>query len=92
MFCDGERTVGARGLVYLGERCGGCVKVQEREVGLAVLANPVGEGLDAPIFGLGDLSAHLFDDVFVLRGHFVNLLRRDVLARHVDVFIQRHAA
>src|ERR1700740_2662186 len=53
----------------LGERGGRCLKVQEGEVGLAVLANPVGEGLDAPIFGLRDLSAHLFDDVSGLCGY-----------------------
>ena len=63
------------------------VDVQQREVRLAVLADAEGERLHAPIFGLGDLAAHLLDDAVELRGQFLDLLRADVLAREIDVLV-----
>ena len=66
------------------------VEVHQREMRLAVLAQPVGEGLHAPIFGLLDRSAEAFDDALQLRGQFLDLLRAGVLARKIDVFIERH--
>ena len=74
----------------LGEGRGRRVDVEQRHVRLAVLADAVGEGLHPPIFGLGDLPAHLLDDAFVLRGERFDLLRAGVLAREVDVFVERH--
>src|SRR6202167_6831783 len=56
----------------------------------AVLAEPVGERFYAPIFGLFDRSAEPFDDALQLRGQFLDLLRAGVLARKIDVFVQRH--
>ncbi len=56
----------------------------------AVLANAICEGLQPPIFVLCDLTTHLPDDSGQLRGQFLDLLRAQVLARKVDVFIQRH--
>ena len=38
------------------------IDVHQREMCLAVLAQPVGERFHAPIFGLGDRSAEAFDD------------------------------
>src|SRR4051812_32641821 len=58
---------------------------------LAVLAQPVGEGLDPPLLDFGDLAAHLLDHAFELGGQFLDLLRADVLAREHDVFVKRHA-
>ena len=74
----------------LVKRRGRRIDVEQRHVRFAVLANAVGEGLQAPIFVLGDLAAHLPDDAGQLRGQFLNLLRAQVLARKVDVFVQRH--
>ena len=66
------------------------IDVEQRHMRLAVLADAVGEGLQAPILVLGDLAAQLPDDPGQLRGQFLNLLRAQVLARKVDVFVQRH--
>ncbi len=66
------------------------VEVHERVMRLAVLAQPIGEGLDAPLLELGDLAAHLLDDALELGGQFFDLLRADVLARQEDVFVERH--
>src|SRR5262249_8514126 len=65
--------------------------VEHREMGLAVLAQAVGQRLDAPLLGLGDLAAHLLDDAFELRGQFLDLLSARVLARQENVFVERHA-
>src|SRR5205085_6752211 len=43
----------------LGERRAGRLDVEQGHVGLAVLANPVGQRFHAPILGLRDLAAHL---------------------------------
>ena len=37
------------------------IDIEQRDVRLAVFANAVGEGLQAPIFVLGDLAAELSD-------------------------------
>src|SRR5262245_37141500 len=57
------------------------IDVEKREVRLAVLADAEGQGLDAPVFVLGDLATQLLDDAGQLRGQFLDLLRADVLAR-----------
>src|SRR5262249_14490194 len=67
------------------------VDVEHREMGLAVLAQAVGQRLDAPLLGLGDLAAHLLDDAFELRGQFLDLLRARVWARQENLFVERHA-
>ena len=63
------------------------IDIEQRQVRLAVLAHAVGERLQAPIFVLGDLAAHLPDDAGQLRGQFFDLLRAQVLARQIDVFV-----
>ena len=57
---------------------------------LAVFAQPIGQGFHAPIFGLRNGAAETLDDAFQLRGQFLDLLRAGVLARKIDVFVQRH--
>src|ERR1700691_507140 len=57
----------------------------------AVLTQPVGERFYAPIFGLFDRTTETFDDALQLCGQFLDLLRRGVLARKIDVFIERHS-
>src|SRR5262249_37480161 len=66
------------------------VDIHQREVRLAVLAHAVGQGLDAPVLGLGDLAAEPLDHALVLGGELIDLLRRQVLARQEDVFVQWH--
>src|SRR5918996_6119048 len=60
-------------------------------MGLAVLADAIGERLHSPILGLGNLAAHPVDDGFVLVGEFLHLLRPKILARKEYVFVKRHA-
>ena len=74
----------------LVQRCRRRIDIEQRHVRLAVLADAIGEGLQAPIFVLGDFAAHLPDDTGQLRGQFFDLLRAQILARKVDVFVQRH--
>ena len=57
---------------------------------LAVLAQPIGQRFHAPIFGLGDGAAHSFDDALQMCRQFLHLLRAGVLARKVDVLVERH--
>src|SRR5262249_22596423 len=56
-----------------------------------ILAQTIGQGLHAPLLGLGDLAPHLLDDGFELGGQFFDLLRTGVLARQEDVFVEGHA-
>src|SRR6185503_15097274 len=74
----------------LVQRCGRRIDIEQRHVRFAVLADAIGEGLQAPIFVLGDFAAHLPDDSGQLGGQFFDLLRAQILARKVDVFVQRH--
>src|SRR5262249_57886877 len=57
------------------------VDIEQGEMRLAVLTQTVGEGLNAPLLGLGDLAPRLFDDGLELRGQFFDLLRARVWAR-----------
>ena len=66
------------------------IDIEQRHVRLAVLADSVGEGLQSPVLVFGDLATHLPDDAGQLGGQFLDLLRAQVLARKVDVFVQRH--
>src|SRR5262252_3095430 len=66
------------------------VDIEQGKMCLAVLTQTVGEGLHAPLLGLGDLAPHLLDDGLELGGQFFDLLRAGVLAREEDVFVERH--
>ena len=67
-----------------------CFNVQQGVVGLAILANAVGETLEAPIFVLGNLAATLGQDFGQRRGQFFDLLLGNVLASQVNVFVKGH--
>ena len=71
----------------LVEGCRRRIDIEQRHVRLAVLADAVGEGLHPPIFGLGDLAARFGDDAGKLCGQFLDLLRAQILAREIDVFV-----
>src|SRR5260370_34885342 len=57
----------------------------------AVLSQPIGQRLYAPLLGLCDLSSHLLNHPFELRRELFDLLRAGILARQEDVFIEWHA-
>jgi hypothetical protein len=57
---------------------------------LAVLLDPIGQGLDAPIFDLLDRSAKRGDRILELPGQGLHLLRGDVLAGKINVLGERH--
>src|SRR5690606_36548574 len=68
------------------------IDVEQRIVSLAVLLDPVGQGLQPPVFILGDLAAALGDQFGQRIGQILNLLGRNVLAGEKDMFIEGHAA
>ena len=63
------------------------IKVEQREMRLAVLVDAEVQRLHAPVFVLGDLATQTFDDGGELLGQVLDLLRADVLARQIDVFV-----
>src|SRR5262249_54184733 len=67
--------------LHFADRCGRRIDVEQGEMGLAVLADTVCQGLDTPVFHLGDRAAHLLDDALVVVRQFVHLLLRQVLPR-----------
>src|SRR5690606_8025083 len=64
--------------------------VQQRVMRLAVLADAVGETLEAPIFILGDLAAALGEDFGQRSGEVFDLLLGNVLARQEDMLVKGH--
>src|SRR5205085_3221245 len=65
--------------------------LEQGEVGLAVLADAERERLDAPVFRVADeLAAEALDDALEAGRHLLDLLRAQVLARQIDVFVQWH--
>src|SRR3954469_10986680 len=61
----------------LGQRRGRRIDVEQREMRLAVLADPEVERLHPPVFVLRDLAAETFDDGGELLGQVFDLLRAD---------------
>ncbi len=59
----------------------GALDVEHHEVRLAVAVDLVGETLEAPGFGLGDLAAALLDDFGGIGGERVDLSLAQILAR-----------
>ena len=66
------------------------VYIEKSEMRLAVLSQPIGKGLQAPLLRLSDLASYLLDHSFELRRELFDLLRAGVLARQEDVFVERH--
>ena len=59
-------------------------------MGLAVLLDAVSERLHAPGLDLRDLAAIGFDDALEGFCHRLNLLRRHILTREIDMLVKRH--
>lgn len=57
---------------------------------LAVFADTIAEGLDPPVFGLGDLAATRSQDFGELIGQLFDLLRGNVLPREENMLIEGH--
>ena len=55
-----------------------------------VFLDPIGEATEAPIVDLGDRTLMFFDEGFLSVIHSFGLLRRNILTRHNDVFIEGH--
>src|SRR4051794_31341383 len=98
MFVDAYREVAQDVLaqtllaLHLGDGRGRRIEPEQGEMRLAVLLDTERERLDAPIFRRVDqFAAEAFDHRLIGVGHFLDLLRAQVLARQIDVFIQRHA-
>jgi hypothetical protein len=72
------------------KRSGWRINIEQSHMRFAIFADAVGQGLQAPIFVFCYFAAHLPDDAGQLGGQFLDLLRAQVLARKVDVFVQRH--
>src|SRR5262249_1796535 len=73
--------------LHLVDRRGRTIDIHQRIVGLAVLLDLEGNGLDAPVFGLADPAAALFDDLGVFLHQRFDLRLGDVLARQEDMLI-----
>ena len=71
---------------------GGSVEVDQGEMRLAVLLDPVGEGLDAPIFDLADRAAEAGDRGLELLGEGFRLLGGQVLASKENMLVKSHGA
>src|SRR2546423_5195980 len=75
----------------LGQRGGRRIELEQGEMRLAVLADAEGERLDAPVFRVADkLATKPLDDALEVGRHFLDLLRAEILARQIDVFVQWH--
>src|SRR5579871_4903473 len=57
---------------------------------LAILVHAVGQRTHAPVLGLGDLAARLFDDAGHLGGQFFDLLSARILTREKNMLVKRH--
>jgi hypothetical protein len=54
--------------LHLQHRVGGRIDVEQHVVALAVLLDPIGQGLEAPVFLLRDLASVLLDQLGELVG------------------------
>ncbi|VTZ65705.1 conserved hypothetical protein [Sinorhizobium medicae] len=84
VFVDAHLT-----LDFVDGRCRR-IDVHENVVGLAVLLDAIGEGLQAPVLDAANFAAVRFDHTLVLLDETVDLLRRDILPSEEYVFIKSH--
>src|SRR6201996_300177 len=68
----------------------GRVDVEQHKMRLAILVHAIGQRTHAPVLGLGDLAARLFDDAGHLGGQFFDLLGARILTREKNMLIKRH--
>ncbi len=76
--------------LHLGDRGRRRVDIEERVVRFAILLDLEGDGLDAPILGLGNLAAAFLDDLGIFLRQRFDLRLRNILARQEDMLVERH--
>ena len=76
-------------LVERGRRA---VQIHQRIVGLPVLLDPVGEGLQSPVLDPADGASVRGDDALVVIHERVDLLLREVLPGKKHMFVESHDA
>src|SRR5690606_31836197 len=97
MGLDADRQVTDHVLVdaaltlKLGDDFARAFDVEQHEVRLAVAVNLVGEVLEAPGLGLGDLALAILDDFGGGGGEGIVLSLAQVLPRQKYMLVQRHA-
>ena len=88
---DGQETQHVFGQAHLAlhlvERCRRAGEVHQRVVGLPVLVDPVGEGLQSPVLDPADGPAIRGDDALVLFDKRIDLLLREVLPGKEHMFV-----
>ena len=91
---DGEEAddvlVDVRLALQLGNRGRRRIDVERDVMGLAVLGDAIGEGLQAPGLGLDDLSPIVGDDLGGVFGERIDLGLSQVLTRKEDMLLKRH--
>ena len=71
---------------------GGQFKIHQRVVGLPVLVDPVGEGLQSPVLDPADRCRHCGDDALVLLDKGIDLLLRQILPGKEHMFVKCHCS
>ena len=71
---------------------GGQFEVHQRVVGLPVLLDPVGEGLQSPVLDPADRSAIRGDDALVVFHKRIDLLLRQILPGKKHMFVKSHCS
>ena len=66
------------------------VDVHQRVIGLAVLVDAIGQGLQTPVLDLRDLAAASFQNATQVFDQLIDLLVRDILTRKEDVLVKSH--
>ena len=78
--------------LHLVERGRRAVQVHQRVVGLAVLLDAVGEGLQSPVLDPADGAAVSCDDALVLFDKRIDLLLRHILPGKEHMFVKCHCS
>src|SRR5207247_6514273 len=84
--------VDVRLALELGDRGGRSIEVQRDVMRLAVLGDAIGEGAQAPGFGLHDLPAIVIDDLGSVFRERIDLSLGKVLTREENMLVERHVS
>ena len=75
----------------LGDAIARSIEVEQHEMRLAVALDLVGQALEAPGLGLGDLALVGFDNLGSCGSQRIDLRLAQILARQEDMLVKRHA-
>jgi len=94
VHADGEEAdhvlIDVRLAFELGNGRGGRIDVEHHEMRLAVLRDAVGEGLEAPGFGLDDLPAIVGENLGSVFRERIHLGLGQILTRKENMLVERH--